>query len=439
LKVIFLIIFFFYNSEAYAFEEIYKLLKVRNVFKIEDYKTISEITKKEYQMLPMVSLRRAFLSKDKQKGDTVDEYLKGKEKWEHVVFFNSLDDAELLKSDLDSVRFLRAKRFFSQGKYQEAIKEIRSMNKSSPVYGRSLYLLGLMFLYNNQFDASKDAFAGCIRLIKKLNENESGIEREMNLFIIDKCQIANSRVLFKEKKFEEAKESYKKIPLESYQWPESVLELSWIYYLEDKYPKSFARNLTLENKSFFKFMYIENRLLAVLNLQKSCFYKQALDLTTKTVEEYNLVLKDLSKYTKLEKENRWKLFEQDILETPFILLRKDMVSKIDKDLKKLKKLPPTIVKDTFDQELRKIRRTLVSDMNDYVKKLIKRKYLSISRNVEDLLAVKLSIINKMKVKEAKTGKVKRESQKGKVKWQFNNEYWPDELEDVSVNLGNKCT
>lgn len=440
MKIFLFTLTFLFSSRSIAMDEIYKLLKVRSVFKIEDYKTIAELTKKEFKVLPYISLRRSFLSKDKSVGDVIDNYIKTNEDWEYVVFFDSLSDAELIKSELDSVRFVRARRFFSQGKYQEAIKEIRSMNKSSPVYARSLYLLGLMFLYNNQFDASKDAFRGCIRLFNKLNENVSPSVKEMNMFIIDKCQIAESRVLFKEKKFEEAKKSYKKIPLQSYQWPESLLELAWIYYLTEEPPKSFARNLTLENKSFYKFMFIENRLLAVLNLQKTCFYRQALDLATKTVEEYNLVLKDLSKYANLTEENRWKLFEQDVIETPFVTLRKKIVSNIDSDLKKLKKLPETIVKETFIQELKKVREKIAADMNDFIKKLLKRKYLSISRNVEDLLAVKLSIINKMKLEEGVgKKKVKRKKQEGKVKWKFNNEYWPDELEDVSVNLGSRCT
>ena len=167
-------------------------------------------------------------------------------------------------------------------------------------------------------------------------------------------------------------------------------------------------------------------------------YKQALDLATKTVDEYNLILKDLSRYEKLSIENRWKLFEGDLLKTPYITSRKEVVAKIDHDLNVLKKLPQTIVKKTFYQELNKARDSIVGNMNEFVKRQIKRKYLSISRNIEDILSLKLSIISKIKTEGNTKMKTKLKKQTGKIKWRFNNEYWPDEINDVSVNLGNRC-
>lgn len=431
----------FYSTTALTMDEVYKLLKIRNTFKIEDFVTIAEVTSKKYKVLPLLTLKRSFQAASKVPNDVVDNWLKKSQTWEQVVLFSDLKEIELRKSDVDSIRFIRSKKNFEQGQYQKAIKEIRSMNKSSEVYNRSLYLLGLMFLYNNQYSAAHDAFNGCIRLTSKLLEDSNLLRTQMNLFIKDKCQIADSRVSFKEKKFDEAKEAYKKIPLESYEWPESLIELAWIFYLDKSYPKSFARNLTLENKAFSKFMYVENRLLAVMNLKRNCYHKQALDLATKTVDEYNLVLKDLSNYTSLEESNVWKVFEKDILETPFVVLRRKIISEIDMDLKNLVKLPETAIKDTFSSELQEARQKIVDDMNSYVKRLLKRKYLSISRNIEDLLAVKLSIINELKLNEKAKKKAKKKDVKkidNRVKWKFNNEYWPDELEDISINLTSKC-
>lgn len=426
-------------------EEVYKLLKLRNSFKVEDFVTIADTTSKKYEMIPLLTLKRAFQAAGKRPGDVVDTWLKKAQRWEQVILFSDLKEIELTKSEVDSIRFIRAKDLFGHGQYQKAIKEIRSMNKSSEVYSRSLYLLGLMFLYNSQYDAANDAFNGCVRLVNSFLEDTDPVRTQMNLFVKDKCQIAVSRVAFKQQKFEDAKDSYKKIPLESYEWPESLLELAWIYYLKQEYPKSFARNLTLENKAFSKFMFAENRLLTVMNLKQNCYFKQALDLATKTVDEYNIILKELSNYAKLDTKSNWKVYEKDVVETPFVLLRKNIIQKIDKDLKKLKKLADTSIRSTFEQELKQARKKLVIEMNSFVKRLLKRKYLSVSRNVEDLLAVKLSIINQMKLTENKNEKKQSDKPKrkkkleNKVKWNFNNEYWPDELEDISINLVNRCS
>ena len=210
MKYILVFTFFLMSTKVFAMQDLYKLLKIRNIFKIEDFKTIAEITKKEYKILPSLAIRRSFLSKDKENGDIIDNYIKENENWEHVILFDSLDEFFLKKTNLDSVRFIRAKRLFSKGKYQEAIKVIRSMNKGGHIYARSLYLLGLMFLYNNQYEASREAFRGCVRLFEKLNEKLGEAKKQLNMFILDKCQIAESRVFFKEKSLMMPKKVIKK-------------------------------------------------------------------------------------------------------------------------------------------------------------------------------------------------------------------------------------
>lgn len=441
IRFVFLSFFIISSSQSYAMEEIIKLLKIKNVFSINDFLKITELTKKEFKVIPFLTLKRSFISRDKTPNDIVDKFLREQSSWDQVIYFQNLSDLELNSSNIDAIRFIRAKKAFESGEYKKSIQEIRSMDKNGKIYYRSLYLLGLMFVFNNQYSAARDAFKGCVRNFEKLIDSDKKEQSEIAQFIIDKCQIAISRVYFKEQKFDDAIESYKKIPIESYEWPESLLELSWVYYVRKEYPRSFARNLTLENKSFSKFMLAENRLLAVLNLKQNCHLKQALDLVTKSADEYNNLLEQLKNYNSLDDTSRWKLLENDKVNTPYISQRKKILKNIEYDLKKLKKEPNTIVRNTFETELEKMEIRIREEMNAFVKKHLKRKYQSISRNIEDLIAVKLSIINEIKIEEKKDAKkvIDPNLGKDKVRWKFNNEYWPDELKDVSVNLVNRCT
>ena len=463
----FILISFCFDSRAV--DGVYRLLKEKSNFEIQDFVLIaSELKTNNYEVLPLISLKKGFISKGKKGGDVIDQELDKFDPWETYILFFDLDQFQSELSRSEPIRYIRAKKLFERGSYKQAISEIRSMNKSSELYARSLFMLGLMFLYNNQFEAAINAFDGCKREFVNRSEKRSNPDiKSLDLFIADKCEIGMARTYFKKKDWEESIASYKKIQINSFDWPRSLLEMAWVFYKTKQYDKSFARNLTLENKAFSKFMLIENRLLTILNLYQNCYYKEALDLSTKTIQEYDSRLKSLSSYSNLSKESEWKQFESDKIETPFIFYRKSLLKKVKEDIKKVKKLREGLIKETFLQELNSLEEKLTKDLNGFVKERITRKYKSIGRNMEDILAVKLSIINRIKLDKSNEENINRLSdtklvktqnalgekekpkssrklkvnniKKDKVRWQFNNEYWPDEIEDIAITLDSRCS
>ncbi len=388
-----------------------------------------------------------------------------------VKQFEVLPASILGKSEAPTVRYILARKSFRQGKYDEALKHLRSKIEDwHPVKPFALLLEGSILSVSKREDQAYPAFKECIEVsdsqISKIENKDRIRQLKINR---DYCVVGTARAQFSSQKYEQAHSTYLDLPKSSYIWPEILFEEAWnSFYLKD-YNRTLGKLVTYKAPVFNYVFNPEIEVLKALSYMELCLWEDS----KKTVESFyskyekenqgfkafiDSLGKDYSLYYMLVKDREdGKLKNNPILSTALASISRDPAylelfnsfNSGKDEIEKLKSLPIDSLKSALNENLKEslgLQRNLIGS---YIRGQLQLNAAQITKAFEGMSYINLEVLSKRKTElydnASLTGLSRARGDIAYLRrtdkqyfWTFNGEFWADELGDYVFSLKSEC-
>lgn len=382
--------------------------------------------------------------------------------------FVLLPEKYLKRSSAPTLRYLLAKKVLRRGKLAETLKILNaSIPASHSVKPFALMLEGTVFSYKKSYLSSVSSFKRCVEVSEDQLSDADTLQRKRQLLINkDYCLAGIARTLYAARKYEQAELSYLDVDKKSYIWPELLVEEAWNSFYKGDYNRTLGKLVTY-NAPVLKHVF--NPEIDVLNAMaylKMCLYDDAVKVVEKYYSKYErstsslgrLVNKrsnDLNYYFLLinnyknGKKFSVKLVNtllDSILRDPAFLNLYESYANGKKEIRRIKSV-----------RNRRLRRILAINLKDsltlqqkligsYVKRTLKVSHAQLMKGFTGMSYIKLEVLSRKK--EQLYTDASETTERGDVKylkrnekqyfWNFNGEFWADELGDYVFALKSEC-
>jgi hypothetical protein len=210
----------------------------------------------------------------------------------------------LQSSNSPLARYIRAKKQFRSGKYDEALADISSgIPIDHTIKPYALLLEGSIHSIKGKFNEAYLAFDECVNSSERNLSNVTGFNKKKQLEINrDYCILGKPRTQFAAKDWEKANLSFLDLPKESYVWPEILFEEAWNSFYLKNYNRSLGKLVTYKAPVLDHVFNPENSVLTALSYMELCLWadaKQEVDSFYETYKDEAKVLKEfLIRYSK---------------------------------------------------------------------------------------------------------------------------------------------
>lgn len=367
-----------------------------------------------------------------------------------------------------NVNYLIAKKSFFLKKDDVAISYFKKVSKGSPFYLQSLMHLASLLEIKGDYAESKKYIKSCIQSSARKNKiiplDDREIQARNRDHIYDTCRHLLPRLLYKENKLDVSLKIFDKLDHQSYLFPNALFDSSWAYLREKDYNRAVGRNITFQAPLFDDYFIPETELVKALSYLSVCDYDEALDVVknydknVKTkAEEFIKAFKlndrgdnypylDLVYGSKMKK----KFKDNFIIKLSTVLNIKPGMHLLKHYLKNLKEEKQK-AKSTIERKSYLAAYKIFSKFfNSYVKVKFVR-YAKEAIRISNIFAeIELDLYSMLKhrIYDEKAGRTTKEKlnyylkdtkrKKTEYYWDFQGEFWADELGDYIPLLNNKC-
>lgn len=379
--------------------------------------------------------------------------------------FQGLNTNVLKRGQGSVFRYILAKKLFSQGKFQEAKSELGRISGNSAFYPFAQNYLGVINYLEKKYTRSLEYFQTCIGI----SENRMG-DRKKGDYIYkqykvnrDICTAGKARVFYAQRKLDKADFLYLDLDKSSIVWPTILIEEAWSSYYTKNYNRTLGKLVTY-NAPLLK--YVTNpeiHVLRAMTYLKMCLYPDVGQVVENFYKNYEGLAQRLesllSKYTKAKihyynlvdsyksisnKEFMYAI--KGIYKSPNIRAFIDNVKNAEIEREKIMKVKSGVIK-----------RSLLSNINEFIvsqkkvvgisakAKLQKHAY-DLRKAFQAMSYMKLEVLGRKK--ESLYFDRKLTGKRGDVRylatndkqyfWDFNSEFWSDELGDYVFTLPTEC-
>jgi hypothetical protein len=382
--------------------------------------------------------------------------------------FENLPLNTLGRSKSANIRYIVAKKLFKKERYQEALAELGTLDSDHPNYPFSSHLKASILAIQGNAASADIEFKDCVRgSQREIGRTKSTLRQRQLQINHDYCVAGIARNTFAAKNYDKADLSYLDIPKSSYIWPEILFEEAWNSYYQKNYNRTLGK-LVSYNAPVFEFIFNpEIEVLRAMSYMRMCLFDDA----KKTVDGFYEKLlnpsrklrtfllgkgKDYSYFYQLVSDHeQGKPMPIDILNTLVKAYRKDMAyhemkGSLTEALVEYKKLSQ-MSRSTFRSNLMTNIKQTVADYRRYVglglRAYLVKSYADLYGSFQDMSYIKLEVLAQRKERlyrsdEApgkKRGDVQYISRNEKQYfWDFNGEFWADELGDYVFALRSEC-
>jgi hypothetical protein len=282
----------------------------------------------------------------------------------------------------------------------------------------------------------------------------------------DYCAMGEARSLFQAKNHKKANLRYLDIPKSSPVWPEVLFEEAWNSYYLKNYNRTLGKLVTYKAPLFDYIFNPEIEVLNALTFLKMCLYKDAKKTSDNFYRTYMKDTRNLRLYLK-KRSKKYKYFYRlmtnyeksgnattkllvtllnSISREPSYKENKRSLALAGKELQKLNRERSTLMKRIAKKNLSDVIRTQRNLVGSYVRERLVQKYGELYKAFEGMSYIKLETLAQRKAnlynfddKKGKRGDIKYiESIDNQFFWNFNGDFWADELGDYVFALGSEC-
>ncbi|MGE3609046.1 MAG: hypothetical protein AB7I27_05620 [Bacteriovoracaceae bacterium] len=382
--------------------------------------------------------------------------------------FETLPESVLKRSKAGNIRYILAKRLFKNGKLNEALNELERIEPSHSVYPFSSNMKGAVYASLKNSKASESSYRECIRSSdEQISESNSFLEKKQLMINRDYCLVGIARSQFGSTDYKKAELIYLDVSKDSFVWPEILFEEAWTSYYLKNYNRTLGKLITYKAPMFDFVFKPEVEVLKALTYLQMCLYDDA----KKTVDNfYDELLnpsrnlrqfltghgKDYKFYYHLmaDYEDN-KKSELAIVDHILNSIRKDaayleMKGALTSSLaeyNQLRKRGPSTMRSNLLKNIKVTMDEYRTLIGAYVRASFVSKYGELYSAFQGMSYIKLEVLAQRKERlyqspqeeGKKRGDVKYIERNDKQYfWNFNGEFWADELGDYVFALRSEC-
>ncbi|MCO4792508.1 MAG: hypothetical protein KC493_02255 [Bacteriovoracaceae bacterium] len=384
-----------------------------------------------------------------------------------VKQFEVLPSRFLEKSRSPMIKYILAKKLFRVGKYNKVLNMLNaSIPANHPAKPYALLLEGSSFSIQKKYKSAISSFKECIKQseagINKHNDKNRKRQLSINR---DYCVVGISRTQFADGKYEEANLSYLDLKKGSHIWPEILFEEAWNgFYLRD-YNRTLGKLVTYKAPVLNYVFNPEVEILRALTFMELCLWedtKKVVDVFYKKYQKnHRQVVKFLKKHRKDYKyfylmaksykngkkpgNNLLKNMVDFATKDPAFLELYDNFHNGRKELEFVRKMKNKSFARILNINLKEsllLHRNLIGA---YVRKSLHMMARMVNKTMQDMSYIKLEVI---RYKKRQLYQLANNRSRGDIRnlqrtdkqyfWDFNGEFWADELGDYVFSLKSEC-
>lgn len=382
--------------------------------------------------------------------------------------FETLPVRYLRQSRLNTVKYILGKKLIKQSKYREANEYLSSINSSHSIFPFAMNALGTSYSVSGKFEKAIITFNQCVNSSESaISSSNSKLENNQLKKNRDHCLLGNARTLFSSKQFKEADLKYLDIPKSSPVWPFVLFDEAWNSYYLKNYNRTLGKLVTYNAPVFEKFFNPEFEVLKALSYLKMCLYKDAKNVSDDFYSTYLSRTRKLRLFLRGKGKNYsyfYKLYTDysknrttgnTLLDSLLISFKTDgaienLVNNLEesyKEFAKVKNSRSTRLQRALVSNIREVIKTQRILIGSYVRSRLIEKYAELYKGFEGMSYIKLEVLSQRKAK-LYNFKDSKSNKRGDIKylqrnekqyfWNFNGEFWADELGDYVFALKNEC-
>ncbi len=382
--------------------------------------------------------------------------------------FESLPEEVLRHSRSGNIRYILAKHLMKRGRYDEALKELSTIKSDHSAYPFVSNMKAALYAHLDRTKESEAQFKDCVEASQsRLGKVEIPAHREQLETNRDYCIAGIARTQFARQDYLKAELNYLDIPKDSFVWPEILFEEAWTSYYVKNYNRTLGKLVSYKAPVFDFIFKPEVEVLKALTYLKMCLYDDA----KKTVDDFYTDLLNPSRelrnylvgngknyrryYDLMAAHEDGKNSELPIVDSVLKSVRKDgayielksALTGAITEYNLLRKKPNTSLRSNLIKNIQTLLDEYRTIIGAYVRAGLVGKYAELYSAFQGMSYIKLEVLAQRKEQlyrtdgpsSGKRGDVKYIERNDKQYfWNFNGEFWADELGDYVFALRSEC-
>ena len=383
--------------------------------------------------------------------------------------FEQLSSGYLGKINSGVTLYLSAKQLFKDGKYSQALAQIkRSLLKRDSLDPFKYLLAGSSAVLLRNDTEGKKYFEKCL---ESTRENRGSFDQQQIFnqelgYAFDSCLVGLARLEFQVKNFKKAKELYGNLKKSSLIWPEILFEEAWNSFYEDDFNRTLGKLITYNSPFISHVFNPEVEVLNAMTYLELCRYEDAKKTVNEFYEKYKADSNLLQEFNQKYKSSPVKIGKMAIrfnsspvqvnklLSKLFKSLNRDLsfqrmkenLNKIKDEIRLVRNIKNRKLRSELARNLKQVYLDQIKIIGRYSQRILKRQERVLEKSMVGMSYINLEIIKKLKRKfftgedgGRKIGNIKNlKRDSGQYLWDFNGEFWADELGDYVFALKSSC-
>lgn len=425
---------------------------------------IIELVSSGYEFSALPWMKEYLINDTKNLDSRIDSALSKIISKTGIKQFETLPINYLKRSKSDNIRYIIAKKYLRQNNYSNATNYLEDINSSHPIAPYAFHMLATIYSIQNKNDQALKIFEKCIDLSEaEMKRNNNVKKLRMNR---DYCIVGKARSNFSAKNYDKSDLLYLDIPKSSMIWPEILFEEAWNSYYQKNYNRTLGKLVSYKAPVFQHMFNPEVEVLNALSYLKLCLYSDAKKVSDNFYNDYLNDTRKLRGYINKNKRNDNYFYDEMVgfernknvgnklynriyksisREEAFIDLKKQLIAAA-REYDKVKSFKATRFKRAIIlniQDFIQVQRRIIGS---YIKNRLISNYAQMYKAFEGMSYIKLEVLAQRKAKLYSFENDNRD--RGDIKyiekndkqyfWDFNGEFWADELGDYVFALKSEC-
>lgn len=383
--------------------------------------------------------------------------------------FESLPEQILSRSKSGNIRYILAKRLLKKGNAEGALDQLKSVDADHPAYAFVANLKGTIEASLGNNKEADGHFRDCMRISESLAKStDSTIQKEQLLLNSDYCLAGLGRVQFAAKNYQQAEMNYLDIKKTSFVWPEILFEEAWTSYYQKNYNRTLGKLVSYKAPVFDFIFKPETEVLKSLTYLKMCLYDDAAKTADDFYENFLNPSRDLRSFLNARGKDYGYYFnlmsDFEVEKTLPLPILSSLLKSIRKDgayvemkgalhlaiaeYNKLRKRGESSLRSNMLRNLKVVIGDYKTVLGAYIRAGLVSKYAELYTAFQSMSFIKLEILALKKERLYKSDRPIGSGKRGDVKyidrndkqyfWNFNGEFWADELGDYVFALRSEC-
>jgi tetratricopeptide (TPR) repeat protein len=183
-----------------------------------------------------------------------------------------------LRDVRDQLLFLLARHNYEQGMFKETIEVLGAILDNSPMYLKARFLEGITHIRTNDPKAGAESFKQILRVTAGRTEQQPALAE-----FDDLANLSLARVFYSVGQFKTSVKYFDKVPQESVEWPNSLFESAWSYFMMDQHSKTLGNIHSLNAPFFENEFFPESYILKAVVYFRRCLY----DRSAEAIADFN--------------------------------------------------------------------------------------------------------------------------------------------------------